>query len=126
MSHQKFNIADVGNSIIRLEVVEGAELELEDAVLMHSSMLELSGGKRFCVLFIANTQFSVSSAARKKIASKEYSSMRYADAFVTSSLANKLTGNFFIKFNKPESPTKIFTKEEEAIEWLNDQLAKLR
>ncbi len=35
-----------------------------------------------------------------------------------SDLPQKIVGNFFLKFDKPARPTKIFTKEEEAVEWL--------
>ncbi|MGZ4078580.1 MAG: DUF7793 family protein, partial [Bacteroidia bacterium] len=60
-------------------------------------------------------------AARKLIASKEYTDKRFAIAFVTTSLANKIVGNFFIKFNKPASATKLFSDEETALEWIIEQ-----
>lgn len=41
-----------------------------------------------------------------------------ADAFVITSLPQKIIGNFFLKFHKPEVPTKLFVEEEKAIKWL--------
>lgn len=122
MAHSKFEITDIGNSIIKLRITDGTGLEAPDAIAMHSAMLELSNHNMFCVLLIADTQFTITSEAREIIGSEEFSSMRIADAFVTNSLANKLTGNFFIKFNRPLSPTKLFTKEPEALEWLNENI----
>jgi hypothetical protein len=41
-----------------------------------------------------------------------------ADAYITATLGHKLIGSIYLKFNKPERPTKLFTNEKEAIEWL--------
>ena len=45
-----------------------------------------------------------------------------ASAIVVKSLAHKLMGNFFIKVQKPAVPTKLFSEEKEAIEWLKTYL----
>ncbi len=41
-----------------------------------------------------------------------------ATAVVVDTLAYKLIANFYLKFNKPKRPYKVFSKEEEAIKWL--------
>jgi hypothetical protein len=41
-----------------------------------------------------------------------------ADAFVIHSLPQKILGNFFLKFKQPSIPTKFFSSEKSAIEWL--------
>jgi hypothetical protein len=41
-----------------------------------------------------------------------------ADAFIINSMAMKLISNFYLKVNKPERPTRMFTDEKEAIKWL--------
>jgi hypothetical protein len=41
-----------------------------------------------------------------------------ADAFIVGSMAFQLIANFYLKFNKPERPTKMFSDEKEAIAWL--------
>lgn len=43
---------------------------------------------------------------------------------VTNSLANKLLGNFFIKFHKPKTPARIFSDEKTALEWLRAVIAE--
>lgn len=51
-----------------------------------------------------------------------------AIAFLSPSLAQKLTANFFMQIIKPASPTKAFTKEEDAIKWLKkfETIAKIK
>jgi hypothetical protein len=51
-------------------------------------------------------------------AKKESCPLALADAYVTASLGHKIIGNAYLKFNKPGRPTKIFTNQESAIEWL--------
>ncbi len=39
-------------------------------------------------------------------------------AIIAESLGQKIAANFFIKFSKPTKPTKFFSDETEALEWL--------
>lgn len=123
-SNSKFEITRLDNSIFKLMPFEGVELDIEDVQKMRSVYLELSKGEKFAVLLDAKYVFTTTEEARKLLASKEYTDKRFAAAFVTSSLANKIFGNFFIKFNKPASPTKLFTEESSALEWLEEQARK--
>ncbi|NQX98298.1 MAG: STAS/SEC14 domain-containing protein, partial [Flavobacteriales bacterium] len=60
-----------------------------------------------------------SKESREYGAKKEVSGLSSAMAILAGkSLAAILVGNFFIRFNKPVTPTKIFKREEKALEWL--------
>ncbi len=122
--HNKFKIESLGDSILRVTPNEDAELEVNDAIEMRSMLLKLSKGNKYCVLLDATKRFNVSSEARALIAGKEYSLDRIATAFVITSLANMLIGNFFIKVNKPYTATKIFSIEENAFDWLKEEVVK--
>lgn len=41
-----------------------------------------------------------------------------SEAFLLDSLPLKILGNFYLRFNKPFRPTKIFDSQKEAILWL--------
>ncbi len=41
-----------------------------------------------------------------------------ASAVVVNNLAYKMIANFYLNFNKPKRPYKVFSKREEAIAWL--------
>ena len=45
-----------------------------------------------------------------------------ADAMMVKRLAEKILGNFYIRVNNPVIPTKIFIKEEDAIDWLRERI----
>ncbi len=51
-------------------------------------------------------------------AKKESCPYSKADAFMIKSVAMQLIANFYLRINKPERPTKMFTDEKEAIKWL--------
>ena len=91
---------------------------MQDGYDMRSVFVSLSDGSTFAVLTDASNFFSTTSELRQLLASKEFTDLRFATAIVTQSIANKIIGNFFIKVNKPASPTKLFSSEELALEWL--------
>ena len=43
-------------------------------------------------------------------------------AILTNSPISKMVGNLFLKFNKPEFPTKLFTDREKALAWIKEQI----
>ena len=55
----------------------------------------------------------------KKIAAEEYASpKRKKVALISDNLAHVLVIKFFIIWNKPKTPIKIFKSEEKAFQWL--------
>ena len=117
----RFEIRTLNDSILRIEFFNGADIDLSDAELIHENLQRLSDGNKYCVLLDGTGQFTTSPESRAFVANK--SSNRIAFAIVTNSIANKLVGNFFIQFNKPNTPTKLFSDEESAIKWLIEQKA---
>jgi hypothetical protein len=122
ISHNKYTISLVEPHIVRIHIHEDAEIELNDAKLMRENALSLVNGEKFTILFDANHRGTITPEARAQFACKEYTDVRVGAAILTNSLANKIIGNFFIKFNKPASPTRIFSNEPSAIEWLRDRV----
>ncbi len=118
-STDKFEIRTISNSILRIEFLKGADIDLADAELVNEQFIEMSEGLNYYILLDAKNQFTTTPESRAFVASK--SSGRMAFAIVTNSIANKLVANFFIQFNKPNTPTKVFTNETIALEWLKEQ-----
>ena len=104
--------------IIKLEIKDDEIIEAEDMRAMHLVNLELSKQKPFGVILNVRKHFVVTKEARELLASSEFSSHHIASAFIVRSLASKLTGNFFIRFNKPKNPTKLFSDEAKALAWI--------
>jgi len=65
------------------------------------------------------SKFMSTTEARNKYAESIYiQTYRIADAFLVQSLGVRIVANFFIKITRPKIPTKLFTDEKAAINWL--------
>jgi len=113
-----FSVRILDFPIMLVEIIENGEVDEIQAYLMKETLESKAQGGNYFVLLDATNNFTVTAEARKLIASKEFSEKRLAAAFVTNSLANKLTGNFFIKINKPHTPVRLFNSKDEALKWL--------
>lgn len=105
--------------IIRIESFSGEFVEPEDAEAMRDANVALSDGNPYYVLLDTSKGYaSATPEANKIFAEKKYSENRKAVAIIAKSLASKIVSNFFIRFNKPQSPTRVFINEQEAMDWL--------
>ncbi|MGB0887429.1 MAG: hypothetical protein ACPGSL_04850 [Vicingaceae bacterium] len=113
----KFYIED---DIIYMRAKKDADFTLEATKEGVEVRRVLQKNKPMLCLIDTRSVFQVSKESSAYGASKEVSELSIAMAILTgSSLATILIGNFFIKFNKPLIPTKMFKQEEKAIQWLN-------
>jgi hypothetical protein len=79
---------------------------------------ELTNGKKVPMLIDGDQLTIPSEEARSFVAQKDSNPYSLAEAFLVGSLPQKLIANFFMRFNKPGRPTKMFTRKEEALVWL--------
>jgi hypothetical protein len=110
--------------IVRVKILPGAEIELADAIQNHSATKMLTNNDNYLVLVDGRVNLSVSREARNYASQEKADEGRIAEAFIITSTANKLIGNFYMNVNKPSIPTKIFSSEDKAIEWLEGFLYK--
>lgn len=75
-------------------------------------------GKAYPRLTFVKYFLNMGQELRAYAASEESNRTTVAAAFVTNVLALKFVGNFYISFNKPVRPTRLFDSEEKAVEWL--------
>jgi hypothetical protein len=112
------------NEIITLRLYDKVNIEPEDIKELHLANQKLLEGNKYSLLVVAGKYSNVTAEARELAAQKEFSANRVALAFVTNQLAQKFLVNFFIRFNKSNTPTKLFTDEKEAIRWLRGKSKK--
>ena len=110
--------------IIRLVLKPNFNIEPSDLKEMHQAHLKLSNHSPFGILLIT-TEFAMPSPeSRALLASEEFIKTHKASAYITKSISSKIIGNFFIQFNKPITPTKLFNKEEFGLIWLKKEMEK--
>lgn len=64
---------------------------------------------------------SVDADVRAVVSSADANQFTIADAFVRRNIADRMVGNFYMKYNQPVKPSKEFDTREEAIDWLYKQ-----
>jgi len=106
------------DGIVQVNFNDKLEIDINEARDILNAQKELSKGKKVLVLNVAGKQTTATSAARDFAASDEATKYTLAEAYVVNNLAQKLVGNFYVNFHKPKAPTKIFTNETDAVNWL--------
>lgn len=116
--------------------VYGAVITFRDDGILHihytSEFLDLEAAKKVIEITRTKSQWEISPVlisadpfsdhneeAQKYLASDEVMKYCSAIAVVTSSLAQKISTNFFIRFRKPSKPIRFFNSEKDALNWLD-------
>ncbi len=95
------------------------ELGLKTAEAHTGALYDLRGGKAcHLILVFRDKLVAFSNEARDHFAKNtQHSAIRLSQALVLEGLANMIVANFYIKFNRPNCPVKVFSKIEPALAW---------
>lgn len=110
--------------ILLITYEDGAVIDVQDVIEYYDHGLELSGGKKFCVIFNAVGQFTVTREAWEYIAKNPYSDRILAKAYVTDSPETDSKANFHIRMDKPQLVPMTFWNLKAAKKKMREILAK--
>lgn len=113
-----FTFAD----IIIARFREGAEVGLEDARANVALCLQRNAGQQRPLLVDLRVVKSQTAEARAYLAGPEGVRVSQAVGLLIGSPVSRVLGNFYLGLNKPSTPTRLFTSEEEAQAWLRSFL----
>lgn len=105
-------------NIILVTAKDDIVLESSDILELKEYNLSLTEGKEYGVILDSMLYTSISTEARNIMTSKSVEKNRLATAIVVHELPQRIIGNFYIKFNKPSVPTKLFSNKKEALIWM--------
>ncbi len=106
-------------NILVYRVKQGIEVDVYEITEMLKYVEEFMGDvKHYAVVDFGSNVMSTTEARNKYAESTYIQTYRIADAFVVKSLGVRIVANFFIKITRPKTPTKLFTDEKVAINWL--------
>ncbi|MDF2438102.1 MAG: hypothetical protein K0Q95_2478 [Bacteroidota bacterium] len=106
------------DGIARIRIKENIEVDVIH-VREIVNALEILGNRKKFPLLILSSEYTLPTAdARTYIASAASNPYASAEAYMIRSLPQKLVGNVYLSFNKPARPTRLFTEEAKAVEWL--------
>ncbi len=112
------NISLKSNGIVYVLFKDNCVLDIDLQLHMLDEYNKITNHKPTPFIFFAGDNVTVTKEARDNAVSLEDRSPLCATAVVITSLAYKLIAEFYMKFNKPKRPYKIFKNEKDALEWL--------
>lgn len=121
ISDNKFNISFNEEGFYDLFIKDNVEIFIEDMERIIAAQKELNGN-RIPILIEGGKYSTTNVDVLKFLAKNENMPYSKVSAYVAKSTSQKLLGNFFLKMNKPERPTRFFSTREEAIDWLRQYL----
>ena len=99
---------------------DGANVCGDDARQNLAVLLELIGSGRAPVLVDLRGVHSQSAEARTVFAGPDAYRVSTAVALLIGSPISRVVGNFYLGFNKPMTPSRLFTDLDEARAWLRE------
>jgi hypothetical protein len=109
----------IDDDIMYITVKPDVLVELDMVKEVVAVQREVLQGQPILVLLDVSKAEGVTEAAREYTSGEHVEGLQIAMAIViSSSLPMRLFANFFIKFNRPPAPTKMFNTKEQAISWL--------
>ena len=111
------------DGLIQIMPEPGQRIILENVKLQIEAIGKLGDGKKFPVLVMAGTDNTIDTEVMNFVARPNSNPYALAEAYVISNISHKLLANFYLNINRPDRPTKAFTKEKDAIIWLQKFLS---
>ena len=115
-------IIHLQDNLYLLKFDDDYEIELEDAIEIDQAFIKITNNQPFCVVVDARNRYSsVSNDARNFFANDfEILPIRKKIAIVVNNMPTRMIANFIVKFNRPQTPTKVFSDYNKAIGWLSE------
>lgn len=106
------------DNIGNVTILPDAAITLESARKHCEICTKASNGKSMAVIFDTRNARYVEKKARDYFSSLKVTDITKAAAVIVRLPVSRIIGNFFMGFNKPSFPVKLFTSESNAHEWL--------
>lgn len=109
------------NGIMNVVFKKDCIVELDDVQEVVEWVGSIGSGEKYLNLMEAESNSEVDAEARAFAASNNQNQYTIADGMVMTSQAHRILSNFYMRFNKPVKPTKVFNNRTKAIQWLLKQ-----
>lgn len=115
---KSLTIEELENGILNIRLDDDGVVEVEDMQAYLEIMKTKFEGRRYANLVEFGSYSNITAAVREFASTDESNIYTIADAFVLKSISQRIIGNFYLKFDSPSRPTRLFKSREEALEWL--------
>lgn len=116
LGHTTIFLRDDG--IVQLNCSDNFTYDVPQIIENTDVIKKIANNQRVLLLNIAAPHTLVSKEVREYLAVSNHHEFIEADAYVIQSLAQNLLANFYVKINKPNTPTRFFQSTTLAENWL--------
>jgi len=106
------------DDVVHTKAKPGKHISLEEARANTDAVNTFYLGEKLALLVDLTELHSIDKAARDHFSMRGRKTNVGILAILTKTEINRFVGNFYILFSRPVVPTKLFTDEASAIEWL--------
>jgi len=115
----------IDDNTLRIEYKPDAYIDVAEFEENRQAYRRLMKTEKVFIITIANQGAESSPEVRKLFSTPERSAFKFAEAFVISSLAQRIIASFVIRVQKPAHPIAFFNSEKDAMKWLDEQKIKM-
>ena len=108
------------NGVLKVVVTEKFSMSLEQVIALVEGLERFAEGVSYPTLIVSDRLTTPTPEARSYMAGEGRTYFTMADAFLIRSLPQRLIGNFYLRFDRPPVPTRLFTDEQAALKWLEN------
>src|SRR5687768_11665814 len=119
ISLEEAHIALRSDGIVCVKFKANIVLDIAAQMRLLVAYHEIVGKKLTPFIFEAEEGVTITKEARDNAIVIEEQSPCMASAVVVQNIAYAMIANFYMKFNKPKRPYKVFNNKQEAINWLH-------
>lgn len=114
------------DDIVHIDYADNYHHGVEEAKAIFNSTRELCGDEKYRLPLLLTGGLKTMNDPEFRAFNSSEEVMKHVSAVgvVVKSLTHVIIVNFFIKFNKPKSPTRFFKNEDHAIAWLTQYAGK--
>ena len=125
-SETDFAVVSLGeDQIVRVMFKKKAEITQESFHILFDVFRDMISGVPYAYIYYAEDgSATVTDDGRRFAKDEEFSFPKICNAVIVTNLAHKLIANFYLKFNKPNYPFKVFSKMADALKWCKQQQKK--
>ncbi|HAN00381.1 MAG TPA: hypothetical protein DCQ26_17440 [Marinilabiliales bacterium] len=123
--NDKLKVVQGDDQIYKYIAINNCTLD-KDTLEKMTQVGDTWNGTQLCANLIdVRDMFFIDSKTRE-YAAAQYRTHVAGQAILIESTISSYFANLFLKFSQPKVPTKLFTKEDEAMKWLQEQMEKRR
>lgn len=111
------------DDIIRVMIKKQADVDAQQLKILFDVYNQIVEGKAYAYIYYTeDISTTFTDEGRDYAKREEFSFPKICNAIIVTRLAHKIVANFYLKFNKPYYPYKVFNDMNEAEKWCLEQI----